>query len=309
MSKKASVVTLGTFDGVHRGHQKILRKVVERAQRLKIHSTVLAFQMPPRLGHRPLPAPTLLTTWDDKLQILKRLGIDQVEPLVFNHQTQSTPAAKFFKQRILTRCGAREMVVGPRVAFGKNRAGKLPVLRQLGKQYGVAIHVVSGIHVASAPVSSSRIRDYLLQGSVEKAARQLGYAYSVAGKVVHGSHRGRHLGFPTANIAVDTRKILPPGVFWIKCLPASQPIPFEQADLKNAVDGLCNVGTRPTFTPEAKKLHCEAFLFKTSPSLYGKRLRIVFLRRIRPEKRFKSAVALQRQIARDFKKAQHWAAR
>ena len=302
-----SIVTLGTFDGVHRGHQRILNKVVDRARTVGARSLALVFGMPPKLGHKPSAQPVLLSTLPDKVQILKRLGIQQVQILVFDKKTASTPPDLFFINRILKHCGAREMVVGPRVAFGKNRAGKLPMLRNLGRRYGVRIHGVDGVRVKGQPVSSSGVRERLYQGDVENAARQLGYPYSVAGKVIHGSHRGRRLGFPTANIAVDAHKILPPGVFWVKVLSAGRPIPMKPTDLRGAMDGLCNVGTRPTFDPKATQLICEVFLFKEPPRLYGKQLRVVFLKRIRAEKRFESPEALKQQIALDFQIGQRWA--
>ncbi|OGR93346.1 MAG: riboflavin biosynthesis protein RibF [Elusimicrobia bacterium RIFCSPLOWO2_01_FULL_59_12] len=303
---RSSVLTLGTFDGVHRGHQRILKKVVERAKARGARSIALAFGMPPKLGHNPSAKPVLLTPLSDKTQLLKRLGIDEVQALVFDKKTASTPPETFFTRRILQRCGAREMVVGPRVAFGRRRAGKLPFLMTLGKRHGVRIHVVSGVKIMGKPVSSSGIRDLLYQGDVAGAGRHLGYPYSIAGKVVHGSRRGHKLGYPTANIAVDTHAILPPGVFWVNVLPANKPIPLKSSDLRPATHGLCNVGTRPTFTPKAKKLTCEVFLFKRPSSLYGRALRVVFRRRIRSEKRFKSSGALKRQIARDFRTALRW---
>ena len=306
MSK--SVLTLGTFDGVHLGHQRIIKKVVDRARALRARSIALVFSMPPRLGHKPLAHPVLISTLSDKIQVLKRLGIDQVQVLIFDKKTASTPPETFFGNRILRHCNAREMVVGPRVAFGKNRAGKLPMLRQLGRQHGVRIHVVGGVQIQGQPVSSSGIRERLYHGDVESARRQLGYPYSIAGKVVHGSHRGKRLGFPTANVSVAVHQILPPGVFWVKVFPADRSIPLKPKDLKGGLDGLCNVGTRPTFDPKATRLICEVFLFKEPPRLYGKSLRVVFMRRIRAEKRFKSSDALKRQIQHDFQLGQKWAA-
>jgi riboflavin kinase / FMN adenylyltransferase len=301
-----SVLTLGTFDGVHRGHQRILQKVVQRARAIGVRSLALVFGMPPKLGLNPAAQPVLLTTLTDKVQMLKRQGIQDVQILTFDRKTASTPPEIFFTRRILRRCGAREMVVGPRVAFGKNRAGKLPVLREYGKRYDVKIHVVGGLNLAGCPVSSSAIRDLLRVGDVDAANKQLGYPYSVAGRVVHGRHRGRKLGYPTANVGVDIHKILPPGVFWVKVLPANHPIPLKKADFKKAIDGLCNVGTRPTFSPQATKLICEVFLFKKPPKLYGKHLRVIFIRRIRAEKRFPNPEALKAQINRDFQTAKRW---
>jgi riboflavin kinase/FMN adenylyltransferase len=141
-------------------------------------------------------------------------------------------------------------------------------------------------------VSSRRIRALLHRGRVDEANGLLGYPYSVEGTVVHGRARGHKLGFPTANIAVDPIKILPPGVFWVKA---------------NAINGLCNVGSRPTFTPHSHALHCEVFILRRmTGSLYGRRLRVAFLRRIRAEKRFSSPAALKRQIAKDLALAKRW---
>ncbi len=288
---RKTVVTLGTFDGVHRGHQALLNKVVTRARAIKAKSVVLAFGMPPRHAGEPSatqpggrsPAvwrPVLLTTLPEKIRLLKQYGIDQVEVLVFDRKTASTLPEDFFRETLLKKHHAQEMVVGPRVAFGKNRAGRLPLLRRLGRQHGVRIHVVSSIARGRRAISSRRIRALLSQGHLEQANKLLGYPYTVEGKVVHGDHRGRRLGFPTANIQVNPGKILPRGVYWVKVEPIG-------------VDGLCNVGVRPTFAPHSHVLHCEVFLLKKSPSLYGRKLRIVFLRRIRPERRFSSADALK----------------
>jgi riboflavin kinase/FMN adenylyltransferase len=300
MSK--SIVTLGTFDGVHRGHQALLRKVIQRARACRARSVVLAFGMPPRHAGEPLVKPVLLTTLPEKLQILKRLGIDHVDVLVFDRKTASTLPEDFFRKTVVEKHGALEMVVGPRVAFGKNRSGRLPLCRRLGKKYGVRIHVVSSIAGGKGVVSSRRIRALLLQGRVESANALLGYPYSVEGKVIHGDHRGRRLGFPTANIDVEPGKILPRGVYWVKVHSASS-FPLSAKEALKGADGLCNVGIRPTFTPHAHQLHCEVFLLKKQERLYGRRLRVVFMRRIRAEKRFPNPQALQRQIGKDLAQA------
>lgn len=304
-----SVVTLGTFDGVHRGHQALLSKVVLRARARRAKSVVLAFGMPPRHAGEPLIKPVLLSTLTEKLRILKRFGIAQIQVLVFDRQTASTLPEDFFRDVLLKRHGAQEMVVGPRVAFGKNRSGRLPLLRDLGKKYGVRIHVVSSIARGQGAISSRRIRALLDHGRVEKANALLGYPYSAEGKVVHGARRGRRLGFPTANLHVEPGKILPRGVYWVKVHPADA-IPLSAKEAMKGVDGLCNVGIRPTFTPHSHELHCEVFMFGTrfalrgTKSFYGRRLRVVFLRRIRAEKRFHGPSDLTKQIAKDLAKAQ-----
>jgi len=305
---RKSIITLGTFDGVHQGHQVIVRRVARRALQTGARSVVLAFDMPPRhAGESPIK-PVLLTTLSEKLSILRRLGIDKIHILVFDARTASIPAEMFFRRTIVGRFHAREMIVGPRVAFGKDRLGRLPLLRRLGRRYGVTIRVVRPVQKDRAPVSSRFIRMLLRRGNVDRANRLLGYPYSLAGSVVHGEGRGRALGYPTANLQAPAAKILPPGVFWVKVLPGAAEPPGTPQDLRRGIDGLCNVGTRPTFAPQATRLRCEVFIFGAPrKALYGKKLRVVFLRRIRGEKRFPGPQALQRQIARDFRLARRWA--
>jgi riboflavin kinase/FMN adenylyltransferase len=298
---KGSVITLGTLDGVHRGHQAILRRVVGRARALGVPSVVLVFGKPPRHAGIALKKPVLLTTLREKFRILRRLGVAKVKILVFDRKTASTLPEDFFRRTILKCCGAREMVVGPRLTFGKNRSGRLPLLRQLGRRYGVRIHVVLPVRRAGASVSSRRIRALLWRGNVEKANDLLGYPYSVEGRVVKGDQRGRRLGFPTANLEAPPDKILPPGVFWVKVLPASWS-PLPGGGVRKGADALCNIGRRPTFASAGHKIHCEVFVLKRHPRLYGKKLRIAFLRRIRRERRFANAPALRRQIAADVRK-------
>ncbi len=311
-----SVITLGTFDGVHRGHQALIHKVVSRAHAIRGRADAVIFGMPPRHAGEPLAKPVLLTTLSEKLRLLARSGIQRIQILVFDRKTASTLPDDFFCNTLVQKHHAREMVVGPKVAFGKNRAGRLALLRQLGKKYGVRIHVVSEIGKGRAQVSSRRIRALLAGGHVEKANALLGYPYSVEGKVVHGDQRGRHLGFPTANIQPDSGKILPPGVFYVKVFPAEH-LPLNVREASKGRDGLCNVGVRPTFTPHSHTLHCEVFILRPRSNvrrrtsnvgrLYGRKLRVVFLRRLRAEKRFSSPVALQRQIAKDVALARRWA--
>ena len=300
---RRSVVTLGTFDGVHRGHRVLLRRVLQRAKQLRAKSVVLAFDMPPRHAGDLPEKSILLTTLSEKLEILRRIGIDTVQVLVFDRKTANTSPESFFTETIVKKHHAAAMVVGPRVAFGKNRAGRLPLLKQLGKKTGVRVDVVGAVKSRRTSVASRRIRALLAAGQVEKAIPLLGYPYSVKGQVVHGDHRGRQLGYPTANLRPDIGKILPQGVFWVKVLPGSAPVPLGHKDLKAASDGLCNVGIRPTFTPNARELRCEVFLFNQRKNLYGRSLRIVFMRKIRSERRFSSPKALVRQIDADFRRA------
>ena len=288
MSKTRSIITLGSFDGVHRGHQAIFKKIVARARARQAVPTALVFGVPPRYVGKHMER-WLLTTLDEKKARLKALGIRRLQVLVFDKKTAGTSPEDFFLKTILGRHGAVEMVVGPRLTFGKNRAGRLPLLRRLGRAHDVKIHVISG--VGRGPhVSSSRIRAVLQKGDVEAASEALGYPYEVSGRVVSGDHRGRKLGFPTANIEPDAGKLLPPGVFWVYVEPLKR-------------YGLCNIGTRPTFATAAPRVTMEVYVFGKVRSLYRRRLTVRFLRRLRGEKKFASAAALVRQIQSDVTRA------
>ncbi len=290
---KPSVITLGTFDGVHLGHQAILRRVSERARARGAASVVLAFGMPPRFSAGRSSQPVLLTTLDEKIKILKTLGLDHTEVLTFDRRTASTSAQDFFKNKIVKRWNAVEMIVGPRLAFGKKRAGRLPLLRRLAKPRGMTIEAVRAIPYRGKVISSRRIRAMLASGDVEKAAALLGRPYSAEGLVVRGDRRGRTLGFPTANIQIPADKILPRGVFWVQVRQGSG----------HLMNGLCNVGTRPTFHPGEQQVHCEVYLIDQRRSLYNRRLIVYFRRKIRAERRFSSADKLVQQIGKDFRRA------
>lgn len=261
--------------------------------------------MPPRHAGVQGRGPVLLTTLREKLALLKRIGIQKSHVLVFDRKTASTPPERFFEDVILKRYNSVEMIVGPDLAFGKDRAGRLPLLRRLGRMHGVRIQVIRPVGRGNH-ISSRAIRSLLNGGQVEDAASRLGYLYSAEGEVISGDRRGRKLGYPTANIAPNGAKILPPGVFWVKLVGSDQVTP-SKALLKRAPDGLCNVGTRPTFTAAEKKLHCEVFVFRGKIPTYGQHLRVVFMRRLRKEHRFRSPEALQKQILKDLETGRRWA--
>lgn len=302
---KPSIITLGTFDGVHRGHQAILKLVVLRSKVRQARSVAMTFDMPPRHAGERNALPVLLSTLAEKKILMSKLGISQMDVLRFNKRTASTTPEDFFSKVIVKKHSASEIVVGPKLAFGRHRAGRLPLLRKLGKASGIKVHVVAPVREAGW-LSSRGIRKLLYKGKVESAAKRLGYVYSVSGAVVKGEHRGRRLGYPTANIRPDAGKILPQGVFWVKVVSPNEVAPNVQS-LIRAPDGLCNVGIRPTFKEANHELHCEVFVFKGKIPTYGKRLRVVFLRRLRGEKRFKTPEALKRQIASDLLKGKRWA--
>lgn len=289
---RKSILTLGTFDGVHRGHQALIRQVVALARRLRANPVALAFNMPPRHAGKPLTTPVLLSTWEEKQARFAALGIRNLIPLRFNRKTAHTPAKTFFEKFVVRRFNASDMVVGPKLAFGRNREGTLARLREFGVEAGVRVHVVRAVGRGRNEVSSRRIRALLQAGKLKEANRLLGYSYSIRGKVIHGDHRGRKLGFPTANIKIPTGKILPLGVYWVKVRKGS-----------SLRDGICNVGVRPTFKHIRPELRCEVHVLGNIQDLYGEILEVIFKRKIRGEMKFSSPEQLTRQIARDLRKA------
>lgn len=294
MPSRRSIITLGSFDGVHRGHAALLSLVVRRARALGAVPGALVFGIPPRFAARP-SGPCLLTLPEEKHRLLRALGIRRLQTLSFDRRTSAMSAESFFERTVVRRHRALEMVVGPRLAFGKNRAGRLPLLRGLGRRFGVRIHVVRSVAAGRSVVSSTRIREDLSRGRVEQAARALGRPYSVEGRVVHGDGRGRRLGIPTANIAVDPRKVVPYGVFAVRVRPLNRV-------------GVCNIGHRPTFEKGgAARVEVHLLGAPLKRSLYGRHLRVEFLKFLRPERRFEGPAALGRQIQSDIRRARRLA--
>jgi len=290
MSRIPSVITLGSFDGVHLGHRSILQEVVRQAKACGARPVALVFDYPPKLTQSAITQRQLLTTLKEKKDLLQKLGVRSIDVLTFDRRTASLTAEQFFEKVIVGKHHARMMVVGPRVAFGRDRGGKLSVLRALGRKQGVSIRIVPMIGPKDIAVSSSRIREALQKGDTDFAGKALGYAYFLSGEIVHGSHRGRLLGFPTVNVRVDEGKILPPGVFRVRIEGLGTQV----------MDGICNVGTRPTFASGEKSVSVEVYvLHRRLGPMYGRRVKVSFFQRLREEKRFSSPEALVRQIEKD----------
>jgi riboflavin kinase / FMN adenylyltransferase len=303
----SSILTLGTFDGVHRGHQAILRRVVQLARRYAAVPVALSFAKAPRHVKSGKTREILLTTLPEKRELFKRFQITHIDVLRFDKKTAATPADVFFTQRICKRHHARAIVVGPRVAFGRNREGRLRLLRHLGTQHNVRIEVIPPVQTKGGAIASRKIRAWLTKGEVGKAWGWLGYPYFVSGPVRRGRGRGRRIGFPTANVAVPPEKILPRGVYWVKVAVSTDGRPVVPGIDAVWVDGLCNVGTRPTFERSGSPATCEVFMLKRKEvNLYGRIMTVAFFRRIRAERRFSSATALRRQIASDHSTAVRW---
>lgn len=284
------LVTIGTFDGVHRGHQKLLRGVLRLAKRLKLRSRVVFFVSPPRFHFKPSLQVPLLTTSRERVAMLRALGFERVEVLRFGPRWAAMPHTDFFERYIVRRWKAAGLMVGRDFAFGKGRKGDLAYLEAECARRGMRLGILPLVRVRGRKISSSDIRKLLLEGKVAMAAKVLGHRYALSGRVIHGRGVGSKLGVPTANLHLSPGLLAPPGVFHVRVDGAG-------FSARNAV---CNVGVRPTFRSKRPKTVVEIHIPDWSGQLYGKRLRVEFIKRLRKEKRFKSFNALQRAIFRDI---------
>ena len=291
----ATVITVGTFDGVHRGHRDVVERLVARSRLLKIPSVLVTFEPHPLEIVNPAAAPLLLTTHYEKLEVLAETGIDYLAVVPFTSELAAY-SAEDFVELILRRCfRLRELLIGYDHGFGRQRAGNVAVLRTLGERDGFRVDVVDPVSTPDGhSVSSTSIRRAVAGGDLARAAEALGRLYSVSGRVVEGSGRGRMIGFPTLNLGPPPpRKLLPPeGVYAVRVqTPAG------------AVGGMMNLGPRPTFGESATSL--EAHLFDVSGDFYGAQVRIDFVARLRETRKFASAELLSKQLAHDEREARN----
>jgi len=288
-----TVITVGTFDGVHRGHRDVVERLVKRARVLKVPSVLVTFEPHPLEIVNPAAAPLLLTTHDEKQEVLAETGIDYMAVIPFTAELASY-SAEDFVELILRRCfRLRELLIGYDHGFGKQRAGNVDVLKVLGERDGFRVEVVAPVSTADGhSVSSTSIRRAVAGGDLARAAESLGRLYSVSGQVIEGSKRGRTIGFPTLNLgAPPQRKLLPPeGVYAVRVQTTNGP-----------VGGMMNLGPRPTFGDLATSL--EVHLFDTDGDLYGAQVRVDFVARLRETRKFASAEQLSKQLAHDEREA------
>ena len=284
-----AALTVGTFDGVHRGHHDVLARLAARARRSGLRSVLVTFEPHPSEVLKPERAPLMLTPGDEKLAALAESGIDYAVILPFTRALAALSAEHFVEDVLLPRFGMRELVVGYDHGFGRDRAGGVDVLRELGERRGFPVEVVPPYVLPNGEtVSSTMIRAAVAEGDLERAAEALGRPYSVIGRVAQGEGRGRVLGYPTINVALPSpRKLLPPaGVYAVRGeTPAG------------AFGGMMNLGPRPTFGDGALSL--EAHLFDADVKLYHRSVRITFVRWLRETRRFDGPEALVQQLGRD----------
>ncbi|MGZ3405492.1 MAG: bifunctional riboflavin kinase/FAD synthetase [Polyangia bacterium] len=283
------VVAIGNFDGVHRGHAHIFQEARRLAAGLGGESVVLTFDPHPAKVLAPSYAPPLITPLGRKLELVAQEGIDAAVVEPFDRAFAGRPADDFVRDVLVEGLGAKHVVVGYDFTFGAKRSGNVQRLRELGATLGFALTVVPPVSVEGIVCSSTKVREFVLEGRVDGAALVLGRAPEVQGEVVHGDGRGRSIGVPTANIKPETELLPKLGVYagWGERL----------ADGKRWIAAI-NVGTNPTFV-DGRNVRVEAHLLDCDEDLYGQRMRLGFVARLRDEERFASKEALVRQIHTD----------
>ena len=296
-----SVVALGTFDGVHRGHQRVIRITGEIARREGKKSVVVTFEPLPRavVGERREPV-RLITTLETKEKIIENMGIDALVVIHFSRKLAQVEPEEFVRKIVWGKIGAGRVVVGPGFRFGRNRRGNVSLLKKLGTKYGFGVTIVGEVKTGNSKVSSSKIRQLLCQGRIEEANRFLGRYYTISGAVRKGSGRGKEVCFPTANLDVPANVVLPQGVYAVLII-------FRGREYL----GIANIGTRPTFPPgpplRFQRLTggllrpvVEVYIFNFRGNLYRRKLQVALMKKIRKEMRFPSVEKLKEQIEKDI---------
>jgi riboflavin kinase/FMN adenylyltransferase len=287
---KNSVVTVGTFDGIHLGHKKIISDLLEIGKSKNLRSVVVSFDPHPQLilrnKHREIK---LLSTTDEKLAEFEKLGVDLVYILNFTKELAEVSAEDFFKNYLIEKIGLTDIVLGYDHNFGKNREGNFDTLKTFGEKYGFGVHKVDEFKINGDRVNSTTIRNFLSEGNVSKASFLLGNNYYFSGRVVYGDKRGRTIGFPTANIELlSEHKLIPKnGVY------------FVSAEVKgNKYFGMMNIGNRPTIA-ENDGIFIEVNLFAFNDNIYGETMKTEVISFLRDEKKFSSLDELVEQLKKD----------
>lgn len=285
------ILTMGNFDGIHLGHQALLQRVVQEARAIGGRSVVLTFEPHPLKILSPHRAPRLLLTHKDKMRLLESLGVEVVIIQTFDSAFANREAKDFVQSYLADRLKIKKIWVGKDIAFGKGRRGRLEDLIRWGAESGFEVGVVETVEQGGARVSSSRIRELIEQGDVHGVQRFLSRYHFASGRVGAGHQRGRHLGFPTANIITRTEVLPLNGIYATlfevkgRCLPS-----------------VTSIGTNPTFGEGPRTM--ESYILNFSGDLYGEPVRLFFVRRIREEKKFPSAESLVEQMRQDVLSAE-----
>jgi len=294
-SENKTIITIGTFDGVHLGHSVIIKRLNTLAQKTKLQSVLLTFFPHPRhvlqIDDQDM---RLINTLDEKKMLLENSGLDNLVVHEFTKEFSRIQSANFVRDYLVGKLNLHTLVIGYDHHFGRNREGSIKELTALSELYGFNIEMISPQLFENVAVSSTKIRNLLEDGDIEKSNRYLGYEFFLFGKVVRGNAIGKKIGFPTANIEIQNKFKLHPanGVYAVKVI-------LEERVFK----GMMNIGTKPTL--EGGKKTIEVHMIDFSEDIYGKELQIKFIKKIREEKKFKNLDALKQQLLVDKNKIEH----
>ncbi|MEM7291828.1 MAG: bifunctional riboflavin kinase/FAD synthetase [Pseudomonadota bacterium] len=285
---RGCVVTIGNFDGVHRGHRAVLSGLHAWSEKLDVPTCVMTFEPQPLEFFAPAKAPARLMGFRDKYRCLAELGIDRLFVVGFNKKLASSAAEGFIRDVLVDGLNAKHIVIGDDFRFGHERRGDFTMLKMFGEEHGYSVEPTGTYRQDAERISSTRIREALSAGELAQAAELLGQPFFIEGRVIHGDKRGRTIGYPTANVQLRRQHTPVAGVFAVECVTADQGRYF----------GMANVGTRPT-VDDRGKMSLEVNLFDFDRSIYGEKLRVIFHRYLRPEWKFDSLEEMVTAIGED----------
>lgn len=290
---KKTVFTLGTFDGVHIGHTKIIERLLNSSSDEE-QSLVLTFFPHPRMVLQKESDIKLLNTIEERIQLLEKAGLQNLIVHPFDQAFSRLTANEFVKNILVDIFNVKKIIIGHDHRFGRNRTANIEDLIRFGQEYDFQVEQISAQEIDAVSISSTKIRNALLEGKIELANEYLGYNYFFSGVVIHGKKRGRTIGFPTANLKIEeSYKLIPgKGVYAVKCKIGTQ-----------NVNGMLNIGTNPTV--EGEGISIEVHLFNFDEDLYGQKITLELIKRIRDEQKFASVDDLKMQLSKDKIFAQH----
>lgn len=290
---KGCVLTIGNFDGVHLGHQRVIKALIEKAKELNAEPVVMVFEPQPQELFNPSGAPARLTRLRDKYALLKKLGIKRLLCVNFNRKFASLTAQQFVQNLLVEQLHIKYLIIGDDFKFGKNRQGDFTMLQKSGIEYGFGVQDTKSFKLEQCRISSTEIRNALFDDDFAKAQSMLGRPYSIIGRVFHGDKRGRQIGFPTANLLLKRRVSPVSGVYAVQVILKDE-----------KYYGVANIGNRPSVSGTRQQL--EVHIFDFNRAIYGESIEVVMLKKLREEQKFSSIEALTNQIKKDSEQARQF---
>jgi riboflavin kinase / FMN adenylyltransferase len=285
-------LAIGVFDGIHLGHQRVMGQARDDARASNGTAVVLTFDPHPMRVLQPDKAPLLLTSTEHKLALINKLGMDACLLLTFDQPFSLTPPEEFINRVARQTNHLQEICVGTRFRFGHDRVGDVRLMETLAPQYGFVAKEIKSVMLGKEMISSTAIRQHVLNGQLDSAAAMLGRTFSILGTVESGDHRGRELGFPTANLNPHDEVLPPDGVYVVRVIVGEEQF-----------GGVVSIGMRPTFTDAQPRRVLEVHIFDFTRELYGQNVEVLFLAKLRDERKFESTEALKTQITADIDEA------